>query len=216
MSKAFSAFVLAAATIFALPSLSHATLIDFDDISVPTGTSVALTNPYAGFNWSGVDVENNLKPKSGFAAAGFLTGIVSQTNAASGLDVTFTAVTGTFTFDSGYFTKVFGGDRFGIPIPDAESITVSDNLGDSKTFTINWSGPTFETFNWAGVTTVSTDTLGTPPASYVFDDLTVSGISKGTSSAAPEPSTWAMLLIGFAGLGFAGYRASRKSFAIAG
>ena len=27
----------------------------------------------------------------------------------------------------------------------------------------------------------------------------------------PEPSTWAMMLLGFAGLGFAGYRASRRS-----
>jgi hypothetical protein len=27
----------------------------------------------------------------------------------------------------------------------------------------------------------------------------------------PEPSTWAMMLVGFAGLGFAGWRASRKS-----
>jgi len=27
----------------------------------------------------------------------------------------------------------------------------------------------------------------------------------------PEPSTWAMMLIGFAGLGFAGYRASRRT-----
>jgi hypothetical protein len=31
----------------------------------------------------------------------------------------------------------------------------------------------------------------------------------------PEPSTWAMMLIGFAGLGYAGYRAQRKSTAAA-
>ena len=30
----------------------------------------------------------------------------------------------------------------------------------------------------------------------------------------PEPSTWAMMLVGLAGLGFAGYRASRKSVAL--
>jgi hypothetical protein len=34
-------------------------------------------------------------------------------------------------------------------------------------------------------------------------------------TAVPEPSTWAMMLIGFAGLGFAGYRASRKAVSIA-
>ena len=27
----------------------------------------------------------------------------------------------------------------------------------------------------------------------------------------PEPATWAMLMLGFAGLGFAGYRASRNT-----
>jgi PEP-CTERM motif-containing protein len=30
-----------------------------------------------------------------------------------------------------------------------------------------------------------------------------------TSPAVPEPSTWAMLMIGFAGLGLMGWRASR-------
>jgi hypothetical protein len=34
-------------------------------------------------------------------------------------------------------------------------------------------------------------------------------------SAIPEPSTWAMLLLGFAGLGFAGYRSTRKAGPIA-
>jgi PEP-CTERM motif len=31
----------------------------------------------------------------------------------------------------------------------------------------------------------------------------------------PEPSTWAMMLAGFAGLGFLSYRASRKAGAAA-
>ena len=31
-----------------------------------------------------------------------------------------------------------------------------------------------------------------------------------TVTSVPEPSTWAMMLLGFAGLGFAGYRSSRK------
>ena len=34
-------------------------------------------------------------------------------------------------------------------------------------------------------------------------------ITPGT----PEASTWVMMLVGFAGLGFAGYRASHKSAA---
>jgi PEP-CTERM motif len=35
-------------------------------------------------------------------------------------------------------------------------------------------------------------------------------------TAIPEPSTWAMMLIAFAGLGFVGYRASRRASHLAG
>ena len=34
------------------------------------------------------------------------------------------------------------------------------------------------------------------------------------STAVPEPSTWAMMLLGFVGLGFAGYRKAQKPGAI--
>ena len=34
-----------------------------------------------------------------------------------------------------------------------------------------------------------------------------------TARAIPEPSTWALMLLGFAGLGFVGYRASRRTAA---
>jgi hypothetical protein len=37
-----------------------------------------------------------------------------------------------------------------------------------------------------------------------------------TAPTVPEPSTWAMLLIGFAGLGFAGWRASRSGKNVTG
>jgi len=37
----------------------------------------------------------------------------------------------------------------------------------------------------------------------------------GLSSPVPEPSTWAMMLLGFAGLGFAGYRGAKKRTAVA-
>ena len=38
---------------------------------------------------------------------------------------------------------------------------------------------------------------------------------SGGASPVPEISTWAMMLLGFAGLGFAGYRASRRGAALA-
>ena len=70
------------------------------------------------------------------------------------------------------------------------------------------------------------------PISASAEELTVAGLSlKGStinvqpnagsepwifvseaqffSSAVPEPSTWAMMLLGFAGLGFAGYRKAK-------
>jgi hypothetical protein len=49
---------------------------------------------------------------------------------------------------------------------------------------------------------VGTDITGQGPFNAVFS---LSG------SAVPEPSTWAMMLLGFAGLGFAGYRHARKA-----
>ena len=35
--------------------------------------------------------------------------------------------------------------------------------------------------------------------------------TRNAASAIPEPSTWAMMLAGFAGLGFLGFRRARKA-----
>jgi uncharacterized protein (TIGR03118 family) len=54
---------------------------------------------------------------------------------------------------------------------------------------------------------------GNPLALYFTDGI--NGEKDGLFGviSVPEPSTWAMMLLGFVGLGFAGYRASRKAAA---
>ena len=81
-------------------------------------------------------------------------------------------------------------------------------VGGSK-YTYNgnegWASPIFahfEIFNVAPGNIVSISVATIPTG---FSDSTVA------ITSVPEPSTWAMMLLGFAGLGFAGYRASRKS-----
>jgi hypothetical protein len=55
------------------------------------------------------------------------------------------------------------------------------------------------------------------PGSYMDYQTGVTGSfdSIVISNSVPEPSTWAMMLVGFAGLGFASYRTSRKAASIA-
>jgi PEP-CTERM motif len=62
------------------------------------------------------------------------------------------------------------------------------------------------------MTTVSSADYTFDPAIGGGPDLTFTLIG----SAVPEPSTWAMLLIGFAGFGFAGYRRAKVISALAG
>jgi hypothetical protein len=46
-------------------------------------------------------------------------------------------------------------------------------------------------------------------------DKALDYVHAGVGVTAPETSTWAMMILGFAGLGFAGYRKSRKVAAVA-
>ncbi len=46
-------------------------------------------------------------------------------------------------------------------------------------------------------------------------DMALDYVAGGVSASTPEPSTWAMMLLGFTGLGFAGYRTARKTAAAA-
>ena len=66
------------------------------------------------------------------------------------------------------------------------------------------STPTFLASGYEGL--VTRVVVSSPdPDFYVMDNVTY-----GTGTATPEPSTWAMMLLGFAGLGYAGYRRTMR------
>lgn len=54
------------------------------------------------------------------------------------------------------------------------------------------------------------------PDGFTFDTASGHDYSSAGVGAVPEPSTWAMLLIGFAGVGFLAYRRKRSGEALAG
>jgi hypothetical protein len=80
---------------------------------------------------------------------------------------------------------------------------------------------------------IAPDNINPDPRGYTFSDLGITGSSVNVqffqssgypwimvgevsfASGVPEPASWAMMLIGFAGLGVAGYRSTRKNAAVA-
>jgi len=106
-------------------------------------------------------------------------------------------ITASFNFTADEpFTLLGGGpsSAWGGSALTSSGFVVSGNEGNGLveflgTFnSITWTNPTFEDY-------------------YAF--------TVGTAAATPEPATWVMMIAGFAGLGFAGFRASRKRTALA-
>ncbi|RBP04531.1 putative secreted protein with PEP-CTERM sorting signal [Roseiarcus fermentans] len=104
----------------------------------------------------------------------------------------------TVAFDSGTFQSTIG--------TDAIVVTGSTSLPTSGTSTYTGSGANLEVNTSVTLNLKYTVNGGSP---------IVVPTQTGSTTAVPEPSTWAMLLAGFAGLGFASYRSSRRSGALA-
>jgi hypothetical protein len=141
---------------------------------------------------------------------------------ASGLFADGATLGGTYTVNTTTGVPISVDLTFGPPV--SSDVTILDGTttigGDFGQFTLNnVTGPNF----YPGLTFVlNAATLvgyaGGPITGTLFLDS--GNLNDNTnlvsgSLAVPEPSTWAMMTLGFACLGFAGYRASRKSGAVA-
>jgi hypothetical protein len=123
---------------------------------------------------------------------------------------------GTFSITNGatnYLSGTFSDAVFG----SGGALTLSasnPSPTQSVTFTSNVIAPSliaaFDRAMSLSLTDVS------PSAAVVLGTLRSfhSDVSGDFSSAVPEPSTWAMMLLGFAGLGYVGFRKARARSAI--
>jgi hypothetical protein len=90
---------------------------------------------------------------------------------------------------------------------------VIDTTNPTWTITITAPNGTVETINDANPTTLTefgiSLSAGDQVTSATFSNILLTDSSE--VSAVPEPSTWAMMMLGFAGVGFLSYRRTRRN-----
>ena len=125
------------------------------------------------------------------------------------IDASPTASTGVWSIDA--ITEVINGSE----ITGTSTFQGADDLVFTNGFVFTSTvGISFETAAGQIINIFSFDEQSTPPTGNAYGELTSNpsafGVGHFTLTPVPEASTWALMLIGFAGMGVVSCRASRK------
>ena len=128
----------------------------------------------------------------------------------------------TQTFDLGPGTYVLGfwlsGNPDGIPAEKSVTVTLAPTTpASSYSYTYQATLNGNHSLNYEFHSFVFTTTGGPETLSFVSNNEgAYGGVVGGVtiSAAVPEPSTWAMMILGFAGVGFMAYRRRKPSIAL--
>ncbi len=203
----------AAFAVVAAAPAAHAIVLDPgtsgspDLLSLGAGSTLVANTGSLSFSnsaFSGTIDEWVYQDTANSFGSGDLTWIIQVVNSASSTDAIARVTAGNFAT---FMTDV--GDNAGVNAP---SLVDRDTPGHTLGFSWAPTGGLLagETSDLLFIdTNASRFTTGT----LAVIDSETSDLSGYEPSAVPEPATWAMMLIGFAGLGVAGYRGSRRSAA---
>ncbi|MGC2786392.1 MAG: hypothetical protein WA397_21670 [Roseiarcus sp.] len=136
--------------------------------------------------------------------SGDLTWVIQVANSANSSDAIGRVTAGNF---AGFMTDV--GDNGGANAPD---LVDRDTPGHTIGFSWAETGGLL-VGDTSDLLFIDTNATRFIPGTLAVIDSQTSDLSGYEPSAVPEAPTWAMMLLGFAGLGVAGYRGSRKSAA---
>jgi hypothetical protein len=103
--------------------------------------------------------------------------------------------------------------------PNAKNLYFSDDGGKTVVNTYNPPGNGGDIQDWAGSTPPdSFDAFGDSGEAepmHAYDQIVMNTLGWTSASVVPEPGTWALMLVGFGGLGAAAMRSRRKAMAAA-
>jgi PEP-CTERM motif len=202
-------------------SIPHATTtytIDFTASLSSTSISFAFREDPAFLLLSNVSVVDLTHPSGELLTNGDFSGGV-HTDIATGNTGVPNSWTYQNTFAATFAGFVSSGAQCGglahcwydgsVQAYDAISQSISTQIGDLYHISFNLSdNGTLTTFSRLSTNGNTTDTGGNGA------DVLVYAQASAVQPGVPEPSTWAMMLIGFAGLGFA-FRRSRRKLSMA-
>lgn len=168
------------------PTSTAGTTINFN-LAVPNATP--LTSQYSGVSFSGLlqnnDFDGAFPNVVGGGAANFVDGLANITGPGS---INFSNVVNSayFNFVSNPGTTVFSTFLNGVPVETAFLST-----GYNGAFT---------GFQNSAFNSLRIDATATGNGAFLLDNLS---FTSGIASAAPEPGTWLMMILGFGTVGFA-------------
>ncbi len=180
-----------------------------DSLSLGVGSTLVANTGLLSFSnsaFSGTLVESVYKDTNNSFAPGDLTWIIQVTNSPASSDAIGRVTAGNF---AGFMTDV--GDNGGANAPD---LVDRDTPGHTIGFSWAETGG-LVVGDTSDLLLIDTNASRFIPGTLAVINSQTSDLMGFQPSAVPEPATWAMMLIGFAGLGVAGYRGSRKSAAFA-
>ena len=199
---------------------ASAKVITFDDLPNDFAPQ-RIPDPYDGFDWSahffyldGTDYPYPSGYQTGVASAPNVAFNAGGSNGQPPPSVNFSR-RAPFELDSFDLTAAWR-DGLEVKVTGEQCSSAQTCVTvDSRTLTVSTSGPTLETFNWDVNEVVfnSVKNSGVPVGfdnqyQFVLDNVTFGPVPKLSTrfnafEAAPELPTWALMLLGFAGLGFA-------------
>jgi hypothetical protein len=195
-----------------------------------SGVAALLGAPESALAGTTTITFDNIAAPGGFVAYG--NGPLTLSGA------TFTSNGDMFIIDPGYYGSSYpnGGflnsdyagptDTITVTLPGgvySGSFDIGGLFAGTTDFTVTFNGSTFPetvtesingTDSLAGFLFSSSAQIAT--ITFVLPDAPgYNALDNFSYTTVPEPATWAMMLLGFAGLGFAGYRKAKSGAAIA-